>query len=96
VQPFVPNASFPNPSMTVNAAGTYVFCLEVWDNNDQKSCEPACVEILVIPDNAIHIELLWSTPGDPDNTDGGPAAGADMDLHLAHPKATGPDIDCDG
>ncbi|MBP48189.1 MAG: hypothetical protein CMH53_09660, partial [Myxococcales bacterium] len=95
-QVFVPSSSFPNPTFTANAAGEYEFCLEVWDNSDQKSCVPACVTVLVLPEEAIHVELLWKTPADPDETDTGPAAGADMDLHFAHPLASSFDIDCDG
>ena len=95
-QVFVPGSAFPNPTFTANAAGEYEFCVEVWDQNDEKSCAPACVTVLVIPEEAIHVELLWNTPADPDQTDTGPAAGADMDLHFAHYLASGPDIDCDG
>ena len=95
-QPLVPKDSFPNPMLQANAAGEFVFCLDVWDQNDMKSCAPACVTVAVLPSNAIHVELLWDTPADPDQTDSGPAAGADMDLHFAHPLASGPDIDCDG
>jgi len=94
-QVFVPGPTFPNPTLTANAAGEYEFCLQVWDQNDKKSCTAACVTVLVLPEEAIHVELLWKTPADPDETDTGPAAGADMDLHFAHPNAAGPDIDCD-
>ncbi len=95
-QVFVPGKSFPNPTFTANAAGEYEFCLDVWDQNEVKSCAPGCIKVLVLPEEAIHVELLWDTPADPDQTDTGPAAGADMDLHFAHPLANGPDIDCDG
>ncbi|MBM4342084.1 MAG: hypothetical protein FJ100_01710 [Deltaproteobacteria bacterium] len=95
-QPLLPNASFANPSILANASGEYEFCLEVWDANDSKSCVPACQKVLVIPNNALHIELLWDTPSDPDQTDSGPAAGADLDLHFAHPLASTLDLDCDG
>ena len=95
-QVFVPGPTFPNPTFTANAAGEYEFCLEVWDQNDVKSCNPGCVTVLVLPEEAIHVELLWKTPADPDETDTGPAAGADMDLHFTHPLALGPDLDCDG
>ncbi|MGM0576099.1 MAG: choice-of-anchor D domain-containing protein [Myxococcota bacterium] len=47
-----------------------------------------------LPD-AIHVELTWDTPGDPDQTDHGPMAGSDLNLHFAHPSATGVDIDSD-
>lgn len=97
-QTFVPGPTFPNPTFTANAAGEYVFCLDVFDNNDppQKSCESACVTVLVIPSEALHIELLWKTPGDSDETDKGQGVGADVDLHFAHPLAQYPDLDCDG
>ena len=93
---FVPGPSFPNPTVTVNTAGTYTFCCEVVDVAGTPGCAPACVEVLVIPEKAIHIELLWSTPADPDETDKGPGAGADLDLHFSHPLAASADLDCDG
>jgi|GEM_PF-2567724 len=46
--------------------------------------------------DALRIVLVWDTPGDADQTDEGPAAGADLDLHLAHPDAAAFDIDGDG
>ena len=44
----------------------------------------------------IHIELLWTTPNDPDETDEGPTAGADLDLHFTHPFAVSRDTNGDG
>ncbi len=52
--------------------------------------------MVVVPDEAIHIELLWHTPGDPDETDEGSGVGSDLDLHFSHPWAGGPDLDGDG
>jgi len=49
-----------------------------------------------VPDEAIHVELLWNTPGDKDQSDEGPEAGADMDLHFAHAYGSGLDFDGDG
>ncbi len=95
-QPLIPSATFPSPTLTADAAGEYKICLDVWDEFGEKSCKPACAEALVLPNNAIHIELLWDTPSDPDQTDSGPVAGADLDLHFAHPLAAGLDLDCDG
>jgi hypothetical protein len=93
---FQPSSSFPNPTFVPDAAGEYEFCLEVADANGVKSCSQTCQKVLVVPNNAVHVELLWDTPSDPDQTDTGPAAGADMDLHFANYLASGPDIDCDG
>ena len=95
-QAFLPNAHVANPTFVANAAGEYVFCLSVTDDTGQNSCAPACVSVMVLPEDAIHVELLWQTPADPDQTDVGPGAGADLDLHVAHPLAAGPDLDCDG
>ena len=94
---FMPSASAPDPTFETNVAGTYIFNLEVWDEADEKSCVPAEFQVIVNPDEAIHIELLWNTPNDPDQTDEGPEAGADVDLHFLHPFASTPyDIDGDG
>ncbi len=93
---FQPSSTFPNPTFVPDAAGEYEFCLEVTDANDVKSCSLTCQKVLVVPNNAVHVELLWDTPSDPDQTDVGPAAGADMDLHFANYLASGPDLDCDG
>lgn len=98
---FLPSPTHHNPALAVNAAGEYVVCLEVTDDKGAKSgstqCpQETCITILVIPNEALHVELLWKTPGDPDETNTGAGAGADMDLHFAHAFATGPDLDCDG
>jgi hypothetical protein len=73
-----------NPTFSVDVAGTYEFQLTVWDNSGLESCVPWHTTVLVIPDEAIHVELLWHTPADSDETDQGPEAGSDLDLHLVH------------
>jgi hypothetical protein len=96
----VPSASFPNPTHEMNVGGEYTYCLDVCDgaycSNDPKCHTTACKKVIVLPDKAIHCELTWDTPGDLNQFDEGPDAGADMDLHFAHPFATGPDLDGDG
>ncbi len=92
----VPSMGFPNPTFEPNVVGLYTFHLTVWDENGVPSCEPAKAEVIVISDWAIHVELLWHTPEDPDETDEGPEAGSDLDLHFVHPWAGGPDVDGDG
>lgn len=94
--PFFPANTDPSPVVTANVAGSYTFCLRVWDDVGTPSCNHPCTTIDVMPVAPIHIELLWATPNDPDPTDTGPGAGADLDLHFAHPKSIGPDLDCDG
>lgn len=86
---FIPSDSVPNPIFEANVAGLYTFQLDVWDDLGQKSCEPGEVKINVNPIQDIHVELVWETPGDPDEFDEGPNAGTDLDLHFKHPLATG-------
>jgi hypothetical protein len=93
---FLPSSTAPDPSFEANVAGTYVFTLRVWDQENTPSCVDAEFQVIVNPDEAIHIELLWNTPNDPDQTDEGPEAGADLDLHFLHQFAMGLDVDGDG
>ncbi len=93
---FIPGVNFPNPVFAVNAAGEYVFQLTVWDSTGQESCEPAIRIVTVTPDEAIHVELLWHTPGDTNEFDEGSKAGTDLDLHFVHEFAHGQDLDNDG
>ncbi len=95
-QNFQPGADVANPKFTANVVGTYEFCLSVRDSLLLQSCSPACIQASVSPDAALHLELTWKTPGDADPSDTGAAAGADLDLHFAHPLASVADIDCDG
>jgi hypothetical protein len=93
---FVPSSTWPNPTFQANVAGSYEFSLEVTDQLGTASCEITYYTVVVIPDEAIHVELLWDTPNDQDQFDEGPEAGADMDLHFVHPYAGGLDMDADG
>lgn len=92
----MPSTAYPDPEFEVNVAGTYTFRLDVWDTEGNKSCVPAEYQVVVTPDQAIHVELLWHTPADVDETDVGLTAGADLDLHFAHPDAKVEDHDGDG
>ena len=85
---FSPNTTSVSPIFQPNVAGDYKFQLDVWDSTGKKSCFPAEKVVKVLPDQAIHVELLWNTPNDKDQTDEGPGVGSDMDLHFAHPNAT--------
>ena len=60
-------------------AGIYRIGLNVIDDSGFRSCEQAEVMITAIPDQSIHIELTWTNPEDPDETDD---FGSDVDLHL--------------
>ncbi|MSP90755.1 MAG: hypothetical protein EXR79_02940 [Myxococcales bacterium] len=93
---FQPTSNAPTVTFQPNVAGDYKFTLETTDLAGKKSCFPAEKVVKVLPDQAIHVELVWSTPGDKDETDEGPAAGSDLDLHFAHMYASNPDYDKDG
>jgi hypothetical protein len=60
-------------------AGTYEIGLTVTDNEGFQSCNQAVVTITAIPNEALHVELTWTNPEDPDETDD---SGSDVDLHL--------------
>jgi hypothetical protein len=96
VSQLLPGDTFPTPVFEVNVAGEYVFQLSVWDTTGWESCEPATQVVVVTPDEAIHVELLWSTLGDPDEFDEGPKVGTDLDLHVVHEYSGGQDLDGDG
>ncbi|MBU1899701.1 hypothetical protein KKB55_18320 [Myxococcota bacterium] len=90
----------PNAFFFVDLAGEYVLELNVVDNLDMIAPSATCsqpaalVHIDARPDSDIHIQLVWDTPDDADQTD---QEGTDIDLHLLHPRGTqwqmGP-LDC--
>jgi len=80
-----PHEGAAQATFFLDLAGEYVFELEVTDNFGATS-DPACrVVVEAIPDEDIHIQLVWDTPADPDQTDRGFGAGSDVDLHLLYP-----------
>ena len=93
---FIPTNDYPTPSFEANVAGKYTFRLDVWNADGLKSCAPAKTTVFVVPDEAIHVELLWTSPGDPNPFDEGPLVGTDLDLHFTHPNASEYDLDGDG
>jgi hypothetical protein len=90
------NAELPNPTFFLDLAGIYLFTLRVYDSHGVESCDPAEVTAIVTPNEHIHIQLVWETPGDPDRTDTGSGRGSDVDLHFMHPNGTwnSPPWDC--
>ena len=61
-------------------AGEYVVELTVRDNEGFENCgDPARVIIRAVPQEKVLIELTWTNPEDPDETD---EVGSDVDLHL--------------
>ncbi len=61
-------------------AGEYIIELTVRDNEGFTSCgDPARVAITAVPNEKVHVELTWTNPEDPDETD---EVGSDVDAHL--------------
>jgi hypothetical protein len=80
-----PTNTDPAPSMFLDLAGVYIIELTVYDEQGLASCNDDAtrrVTISAVPDEDIHVQLVWDTPNDPDQTD---TAGADLDLHYLHP-----------
>jgi hypothetical protein len=96
VDKLFPSDFFEEPFIDVNIAGIYIFTLVVYNAEGIPSCAPDEYKVDVKAGTGLHIELLWHTPNDPDETDQGAKAGADVDLHFVHQLAGGPDIDQDG
>ena len=89
---FWPNAFTMNPKLWIPLVGDYVIDLDVWDEAGNKSCDPDSFSISVVPAETLYFELSWETPGDPNEAD---YTGTDLNLHLVHPLAEGPDHDGD-
>ncbi|MCK6573171.1 choice-of-anchor D domain-containing protein [Myxococcota bacterium] len=83
------NEETPTARLFVDVVGTYTVQLYVEDNLGQvapsENCpEPvATITIIAESDEDIHVEMSWTTPGDPNETD---TAGSDVDLHMLHPR----------
>lgn len=81
-----PTGEIQDPTLFLDLAGDYVVELVAYDDQGTASCgEQALVTIRATPDEDIHIQLVWNTPADQDQTD---TEGTDLDLHLLHPLGT--------
>lgn len=80
---FSPSSTVAEPSLFLDLAGEYLIELKVFDNDGMESCgDQAIIHIVARPDEDIHVQLVWDTPADPDQTD---THGTDLDLHFLHP-----------
>ncbi len=102
----------PSPNVAdivfaTDLAGDYTAWLTVTDSAGTPQCEgdpvaftlagpPASVELPEPEGEGLFVALTWRTPGDWDDEGDDEVDGADLDLHLAHPWAGGPDLDEDG
>jgi hypothetical protein len=67
----------------LDLAGTYVVDLEVENEEGASSCQPARLTIESVANEDIHLQLVWDTPDDPDQSD---SSGSDIDLHFLNPQ----------
>ncbi|MCB9554206.1 MAG: choice-of-anchor D domain-containing protein [Myxococcales bacterium] len=76
----------PRALFFIDLAGDYVIELQAVDALGQPSCDPPAAQIRVsaVPEQDLHIQLVWTTPDDPDETD---TIGTDIDLHFRHERA---------
>ena len=80
---FVPNDGSRDATLFLDLAGRYALDLDVTSGTGERNSEPCRVVIeACCRTDWIHVQLVWDTPADPDQTDTGPGAGADLDLHL--------------
>lgn len=80
-----------------NVAGAYTFCPSVDYEDGAKNCALACLTVQVLPDQAIHGELIWNMPCAATATADELAQMGHPELHFASPFADdGEDQDCDG
>jgi hypothetical protein len=83
-QRLLPNSTSVNPRLFLDLAGTYEVELKVKDDEGAYSCGTAAIiTIIAVPKDDLHIQLVWDTPSDPDQTD---TFGTDLDLHYLHPN----------
>jgi hypothetical protein len=80
---FNPGPNVANPTFFLDLAGEYRFRLRVFDEQGVESCDSAELLAIVTPDEAIHVQLVWTTDGDPNALDDN---GTDVDLHFLHPN----------
>ena len=87
----------PNDAtFTPEIGGAYTFCPVASYANGVKGCAIPCRTINVVPDQNLHVELSWETPGAATATADDPCQQGHPRLHFAHEKASEPDQDCDG
>ena len=89
VSEFTP-ASSASSSFFVDANGDYEVQVDAQDDRGLSASSAGCrstatLTVRAVPLAAFHTQLTWSTPSDPDSTDEGNGAGADLDLHVLNP-----------
>lgn len=82
---FEPDAGAARVTVPLDLAGRYKVELSVQDDRGTPACHSALLQVDARPVDGLHVELIWTTPGDRDRWDTGRGSGTDLDLHLRHP-----------
>ncbi|MBA2663423.1 MAG: choice-of-anchor D domain-containing protein [Bradymonadaceae bacterium] len=77
-----PSADIMEPTLYLDLAGTYEIELVVYDNQGLASCERSVMTIHAVPQDDVHIQLIWDAPAVINPAEGN---GTDLDLHYLHP-----------
>jgi len=80
---FEPSPTDPAPTFKAEVVGIYTFSLTVYDTFGVPSCFPDIATVVVMGDESFRVELLWHTPGAPEEVE--EKCKADLDIHLLHP-----------
>jgi len=95
----LPTAHARDVAFEANVVGTYVFTVDVVlpdGTHGLSGCPATPLSVAAVPSAALHVELVWDTPADPDPTDEGPDAGVDLDLHFVAVERATADGNGDG
>ncbi len=63
----------------LDLAGRFVFEMTAVDDGGCASEETSQVTVFVVPNEAVHIQVVWNNPADPNQTD---TSGSDVDTHF--------------
>lgn len=80
----LPAATSANVHLEPRVVGVYEVALTVTDALGRRSVRSRSA-FEVVPGEGLFVELLWDTPTDDDQSDTGPVAGTDLDLHFVRP-----------
>ena len=75
----------PRAALFADLHGDYIVELHVWNEDGQRSCQPAQMVVRSISSHDVHLQLVWSTPTDNDPHD---EFGTDVDLHFLNRRIT--------
>lgn len=91
----MPGPEAPAPAFMAGAPGDYEFRLRLWDEAGNPSCNEAVAVVNATSLQRATFVVTWESVN-PIVDPVPPHLGQDVDLHLVHPNAVGPDLNEDG